>query len=162
MFGFGTLKLTANQSAFNGEFMAPPLEQHRRETFLWIVLPMVGSLVLVVAGVAAAMLLRQPAQVSILADWMGMFVLLCPLVLCLLPLAVVFITAAVWMNQVHRKTKRLMVKAELMSLSLAERTHKVTETVSKQSIGFNARIAFLDPLWRMFDRKEDSNGKPNP
>ncbi len=144
--------------------MAPPQRQgqHQRETLLWIVLPMVGGGLLVVTGAAAAMLLRLPEQVSIVADWMTMFVLLCPVVLCLFPLSVGTITAALYMNQVHRKTDRLMGKAEAMSQSLSERVINSTRNLSKKSIGFNARIAFFDPLWRVFDRKEDTNGKHNP
>ena len=123
---------------------------------------MAGALLLVAGLAGAAMLLRQPAQVSIVADWMTMFMVLCPVALCLFPLAVGLITSALYMNQVHRKSERLMGKAEAMSQSLSERAINVSENISKKSISLNARMAFFDPLWRVFDRKEDTNGKHNP
>ena len=141
----------------------PSQAQHRRETLLWIVLPMAGGALLVIAGAVAAMLLRQPAQVSVLADWLSIIFLLCPVLLCLFPLSVLFLTGAIYMNQVHRKTAQLMGRAEAMSHSLADKTINVTENISKKSIGLNAKFAFLDPLWRVFDGKEDTtNGKNNP
>jgi hypothetical protein len=88
--------------------------------------------------------------------------MLCPVALCLLPLPIGLITAAIYMNQVHRRLERLMGKAEAMSQSLSERAISVSENISKKSISFNARMAFFDPLWRVFDRKEDTNGKHNP
>lgn len=135
--------------------------QHRRETLLWIVLPMMGGGLLVAGGAAAAMLLPRRAQVSLLADWLLTILILCPVALCLLPVCVALITTALWMNRAHGKTAQLMSKIEARSHSFAEKALDVTETASKKSISLSAKLAYLDPLWRVFERKEDKNDKPN-
>jgi len=137
---------------------------HRRETLLSIILPVGGAGVVLLAVLAVTLLFLLPTrpQVSVLADWLLMVFMLCPLALCLLPVCIGLMTAVFAMNQLHGKTARMMGKAEALSQSLAEKTMDATETVSKKSISLNATLAHLDPLWRIFDGKEDNDGKLNP
>jgi|FLYN01.1.fsa_nt_gi lysylphosphatidylglycerol synthetase-like protein (DUF2156 family) len=140
----------------------PAQAQHRRETLLWIILPVAGAglVILAVLGVTLLVLLPRRAQVSILADWLLTVLVLCPVLLCLFPVCVLLVTAVFGMNRLHGKTERLMGKAGAMSETLVERTLDATETISKKSIDFNVKLAHLEPLWRMFD--EDEDGKHNP
>jgi hypothetical protein len=66
------------------------------------------------------------------------------------------------MSRLHGKTAQLMGRAESLSASVAERTIGAAEIVNKKSISLSARLAFFDPLWRVFDRKEDTDDTDNP
>jgi len=136
--------------------------QHRRETFLWIILPFAGGGLLIAAGVVVAMLLPRRLQVSLLADFLLTILVLCPVVLCLLPLCILLVTAVFGMNRVHNNTAKLMGRAENYSETVSNRAIQTMDTVSRKSIGFNARFAYLDKLWGLFDRKEDEDGRHNP
>ncbi len=138
--------------------------QHRRETLRWIILPVAGSGLLLLAGLGVTLfgILPRRPQVSVLADWLLTILVLCPAVLCLLPVCVLLMTMVFGLNRLHGRTERLMGKAEAMSASVAAKTIGAAETVSKKSIGLSARLAFFDPLWRIFDGKEDKDGADNP
>jgi hypothetical protein len=142
----------------------PSQTLHRRETLIYILLPVAGGGLLLLGALAVTLfgvLPRRP-QVSVLADWLLTVLVLCPAVLCLLPVCILLMTLVFSLNRLHGTTEGLMGKAEDMSASLAERTVAATETVSKKSIGLTAKLALFDPLWRVFDRKEDNDGKSNP
>jgi hypothetical protein len=142
----------------------PSQALHRRETLIYVLLPVAGGGLVLLAALAVTLfgvLPRRP-QVSILADWLLTVLVLCPAVLCLLPVCILLMTMVFGLNRLHGKTEGLMGKAEDMSASLANKAINASETVSRKSIGLTAKLAFFDPLWRVFDRKEDNDGKPNP
>lgn len=141
----------------------PSQALHRRETLIYILLPVAGGGLLLLGALAVTLfgvLPRRP-QVSVLADWLLTVLVLCPAVLCLLPVCILLMTLVLSLNRLHGNTERLMGKAEDMSASLAEKTMGASETVARKSIDLTAKLAFFDPLWRIFDRKEDNDGKPN-
>lgn len=140
----------------------PALTRHRRETLVWILLPVGGGGLLVAGAGVAAMLLRKASQVALLADWLFTILVLCPVVLCLLPLCVGLITLVFGMNHAHDQAAHLLGKGEAASETVKDKTLEVTESVSRKSIDFNARLASLDKVWGVFDRKEGNDGEPNP
>lgn len=132
---------------------------HRRETLLWIILPVALGALLIAAGTTTAMLLPRRIQVSVLADVLFTSLVLCPIVLCLLPLCVALVTAVFWMNRVHRSAARTLGRVEDMSRSLSDKAIQGMDTVSRASIAVNSKFAYLNRLWGVFDRKGDGNGK---
>jgi hypothetical protein len=137
---------------------------HRRETLLSIILPVGGAGLALLTVLAVTLLLLLPTrpQVSVLADWLLMIFMLCPVALCLLPVCIGLMTAVFAMNHLHAKTARMMGRAETLSETLVEKTLDATESISEKSISFNATMAHFDPLWHAFDDKEDKDGKLNP
>ena len=76
-------------------------DTHRRETIRYILLPMVGLSVLVLAGAVISLLLPGRLQVSLIADWLLTILFLCPLALCLFPVCILMVAAIVGMNKAH-------------------------------------------------------------
>ena len=131
-----------------------PQSRHRRETLTWIVLPMAGGVLLILAGVAAALLMRQRLQVSVLADWLLTIMLLCPAMLCLLPLCIILLVMSVGMNRVHGAATRFLVRIEKFTPTITNRIIQTMNSVSSTSISWRSRFAYFENLLDVFDRPE--------
>lgn len=133
-------------------------QAHRRQTLLRFVLPAVGValglIVLVVLLIVpgSPLQLRQPAQIGIIADWMLIWFVLCPVVICLFPIYVLFVVLFFGVTWVHNGTARGLRRVQLASQSLAEKTAVAADRLSRVSIGVNARLAFVDKLHTVFMR----------
>jgi hypothetical protein len=132
----------------------PGVEAHRRETWLHILLPFLGGILLVAVLLIMALLLPQRAQVSLVADWMLTIFVLCPLALCLLPIYLLMMVAAFGMNKVHDKAASPLKRLEILSRTLAEKTISASESLSRASISLGTRFAFLDHIWEKSPSEE--------
>jgi hypothetical protein len=142
-----------------------PQSDHRRDTFNWIVLPMAGGVLLIAAGVGAALLMPQRLQVSVLSDWLLTITLLCPVMLCLLPLCILLVVMAAGMNKVHGAASRFLVRIEKLTPTFTNRIIQTMNIASSKSISWRSRLAYFENLLDVFERPpspEDTNGKPNP
>lgn len=141
------------------------VKRHRRQTLLWLALPMlgvsVGLIVLVMALVVpgSPIQLRQAAQVGIIADWMLIWFVLCPVVLCLFPIFVVLMAAFWGTSWVHHGTSRGLRRVQVGSRSIAEKAAAAAEKINRGSIGLNARFAFLDQLLNLLMRDPAQGGE---
>lgn len=140
----------------------PPAEaaqaerQHRRETRRQIWLPLgigVGVLALV-AGVMMSPLFppANRAGISLVADWTLSVLVLCPIVLCLFPLAAGLLIAAFGMNIVHDAAARPLRRGVRLSETLSVRAQQSADRVSRATIGLSARLAYGERLLSVFDR----------
>ncbi len=125
---------------------------HRRETRLYIILPLVIGIVLVLAGGVIVMLLPQRLQVSIIADLMLVVLMLCPSVLCLFLVVVALVAAAAGMNKVHVGASKTLGRAEGLTARVLDNTNRATETINQKTINFSVKLAFLEKLLGVFDR----------
>ncbi len=130
-------------------------QQHRRETILYLIVPMIVAGVLVLAGGVIAFLLPRRLQVSLISDWMLSVFVLCPAVLCLFGICMVLIVAVAAMNRLHELTTKPLDRLEDMSQTVAEKTAKVSEAVNQQTINVSSRFAFIDRFLSVFDIPED-------
>jgi predicted membrane protein len=127
-------------------------QQHRRETRLQILLPLILGLSLIIAATVIVILFRQAAQVSLVADTMLIVFMLCPLMICLLPITIGLIIAAVAMNKVHDQTRKPLRRLQLASREMADRTHKTTDTINQKTINASARMGGVYRLLDVFNR----------
>lgn len=124
---------------------------HRRETLRYIVLPMVGVGLLVVAGAVISLLLPQRLQVSIIADWLLTILFLCPLALCLFPLCIVMVAAIFGMNKAHDALVSPLRRVGSLTETLKDRVSKTADTVNQKTVDASAKWAFVDRLLSVFD-----------
>lgn len=127
-------------------------QTHRRETRLYIILPLVAGIVVVLAGGVIALLLPQRFQVSIIADLMLAVLILCPSVLCLFLIVVGLAAAVVGMNKVHTGAGKTLGRAEGLTARVLDGTNRATESINQKTINLSVKLAFLEKLLGAFDR----------
>ncbi len=132
--------------------------QHRRETWLYIALPMLVGALVWIGLLSLALLLPLRAQVSLVADFMSIILCLCPAAICIFPIYVLMMVIAFGMNKVHDGTERPLKRIESMSHTLADKTNQTADSINRKSIAVASKFALLDKVWDLFDQTE-SNGQ---
>lgn len=132
-------------------------EQHRFESWLYIFLPMLGGGLLLVILLALALLLPMRAQVSLVADFMLIIFVLCPLVICTFPLFLLMVVLVYGMHVLHRRAENPLDHLEAFSRTMTGRVSDITNKVNAQVIDLASRFAFFDVIWSTFDRPEGQN-----
>lgn len=137
--------------------------QHRRETRRWLLLPMILLALFILAGVVLVVLLARGAQggaqVSIVADLLLSVLMLCPLVLCMLPVTILLIGAVFGMNRVHSAAASPLRRLEDLSETLTQRTRSASATINQKTLDTSARLGFVYRLLGTFgeaSNEEDS------
>lgn len=144
--------------------MTPPDRQsydreHRRETLLYLIVPLMVAVVTVLAAVVVVLLLQRQMQVSIIADWMLTVFVLCPAVVCGFVMCVLLITMVVLMNRAQEAILRPVRWADEKSQNVAARADQVADTIRQKIISFASNFAFLDRILSIFDEPTDEEEK---
>jgi hypothetical protein len=126
-------------------------QRHRRETILYLIVPMIGAGVIVLAGGVMTMLLPRRQQVTTLSDWVLTIVVLCPSVVCLFAICLILIVAVASMNKLHSMAAKPLTRLEDVSETMVERTSQATDSINEKTVDFGARFAFLDRILSAFD-----------
>jgi cell division septal protein FtsQ len=124
---------------------------HRRETWLYIFLPMVIFVVLLVVVVLGVISLPQSSQKSLIADWLFTVMFLCPMVLCLFPVVILLVAGVVGLNKAHSMSLRPLRRLQDLSLKLKDRTASTTDTINRRTVDVSVRLAYLERLLSLFD-----------
>src|SRR6266542_3834547 len=75
-------------TSLNGERMTSSatkqkyMRQHRRETLLYLIVPLLVTVFIVLLGIGIVLALPRQLQVGILADWMVTVMVFCPSLIC--------------------------------------------------------------------------------
>lgn len=127
----------------------------RREQRLTIWLPFgLGVLALVVLVIIAALV----PNVSVTSNVLLTILLLCPAALCLLPIYFVLVFAVVGMNSLYNGAAKPLRRLEQLTARVASRTVQVSDSLARQSINLNARLAPLATrLEHAFDERKDDH-----
>jgi hypothetical protein len=132
---------------------------HRRQTRTQIVLPMLGGVLLILAGVVIAALMPQRLQVGIMADFLFTVLLLCPLVICFFPLYILLAVAVFKFNDLHNALERLLGRAERVSENVNDRVRAGGDRLSRRVINTSVKIApFEKVVFGAFDRRTHDKG----
>ncbi len=137
--------------------------QHRRQVFRGIQVPLfllAAGLVLAVVLVAWITQLR-PDQMGAVADFMLIFCVLLPTVICLLPAYILFMVAAFGIGSVHNSSARQLNRLNNLTYNITERTIDVTEAVDKRVADWRVRTAGAETLMNeaFDDNTDDETGK---
>ena len=130
--------------------------QHRRDSLRQIVVPILLVFLLLIAIVAGVLLLPRRAQVSLVSDFVLTILVLCPMVLCFLPVTILSVVAVFGLNRVHEVMKRPLYRLEDYSNVMAERTESVTSQVNRQTIQISARFGAVYKLLSIFEPPEET------
>ena len=132
------------------------LRQHRRETFLYLIVPLLVTVFIVLLGVAIVLLLQRQLQVSLLADWMLMVMVFCPALICTTALCIGLFVAIALMGRASRAARQPLAKVNELAQSAADRTTKAAESVNNMTVNAASRFAFLDSLLNIFELPTDN------
>ena len=129
--------------------------RHRRDVWLFIILPLTGGVLLIGIIMLFVLVLPRTMQVSLVADLTMTALMLCPLVICLLPISLGLATAAVMSGRLHQGSTGPLRRVETLSIKMSNRAVGLGERLSKLSIRFNAAFApLLDWIERAFTARE--------
>jgi membrane protein implicated in regulation of membrane protease activity len=133
------------------------VRQHRRDTRRYIILPTVVVFLLLAGGLGAVLVRLRWAQVSIVSDFALTIMVLCPMVLCFLPVTIISVVAVFGMNRAHDAMKRPFYRLEDYSKAMVERTETVTGQVNRQTINISARFGAVYKLLSILEPPEESS-----
>lgn len=118
---------------------------------LTILLFLIGMMLIIETSPIALL----PDQVSILGDIFMIVLILCPLMICGLPLYIALGAGVFGLIRLDAGTAYRLRKLQQTSKKAQLGAENITQSVAKRSIQFNSRTEFLRPLFRIFDRPED-------
>lgn len=110
----------------------------RRTQLLQIWLPFIIGGVVVLVLVTLAVL---ATRISVVANCLLIVTLLCPALLCLLPLYFVMVFAVSGLDRAHRSAAKPLRSLERVSVRLLDWTIRQSDRVARQSINLNVRLA---------------------
>lgn len=132
-----------------------PTRLHRRDTLRYIVLPMAGVLLLIIVCVAGVLLMPRRVQVGTVSNVMLMVLMLCPAVICLLPVTIGAVVGVFGMNRVHDAVANPLKQLENRSTTLAEKVESTTERINRKTIDVSVRFGVVHKLLGTFEKPED-------
>lgn len=132
---------------------------HRRETRRLILLPFALGLLLVLGCVVVVLLLRRGSQISVISDLLILVFMLCPALLCMLPVTILMIMAVFGMNRVHDQAARPLRRIHEYSMMVANRVDETSLQVSQKTINISARFGMFYHLFSIFNRLSSSRSK---
>lgn len=132
------------------------IRQHRRETFLYVIVPLLVTIFLVLLGIVVTLLLQRQLQVSLLADWMATALVFCPTLICTTVFCILLFAGIFLMNRANRAAVRPLEKVNAITESVAERTAKAADSVNSATVNAASRFAFLDGLLNIFELPENN------
>ena len=127
----------------------------RRTQRLQIWLPFVlGFLIILVLVIFAAFATR----VSLVANCLLIVTILCPALLCLLPLYFVMVFAVFGMNSAYRSAAKPLRSLERLTVRMLNWTIYQSDRMARQSINLNVRLAPLSNwMEHAFDERKDDD-----
>lgn len=136
--------------------------RHRRDTWLWVTLPMVMLILFIAAAVAVVVFVPRDlreAQTSIIADVMFSVFMLCPAVVCMLPLTILALGAVIGFSQLHTVLARPLRIVQDYSTTITSKTRSAADVVNRKTIATSSRFGFIDKHLRTFESsQEDIDG----
>ena len=139
-------------------------QTRKRETRLQILLPFLLGLVILLAMVAVAAIFLMPEQVSVVTDLMWSLLVLCPTVICLLPIQFGLVAALVWMHRLTNQAIDPLESLEQSTQSLRQRSDDIAGRINARVVRASAAIEPIMALMRFLeaarwrpDNNEDVN-----
>jgi hypothetical protein len=95
---------------------------------------------------------RSPAEVSIVGDIMMICFVICPILLCLLPLYIILAVGIFYINKLNNYTGSKLGAVTRATQRFKDTTKRVTEDLGRRTIGWRSRFAIMEDII-----KEDEN-----
>ncbi len=136
------------------------MKAHRRNVWLQIYLPVILGFVGLIAILVIVALLPNPLQRDIIANSLLCIFILIPFLLCLFPIYLLMVVAAVATGHGHKLLTVPLQKLEKLSISFANRTQQASEVAVKQSANVNAKFAGLERVVSHWVKKIEPKHPP--
>lgn len=127
------------------------IRQHRRETFIYLIVPLLLTVFIVLLGVVIVLLLQRQLQVSLLADWMVTVMMFCPALICSTIVCIMLCAAIFLMGRANQSLVRPLEQMNEATQSVADRAANVTHSINQTTIKAASQFAFFDRLLGIFD-----------
>ena len=131
------------------------LREFRRETLLYMIVPLLVTVFIVLLGVMGVLLLQRQLQVSLLADWIVTVMVFCPSLICSTVICIGLIVAIFLMSRATRAALKPLQKMNELTQSVADRATKAADSVNTATVNAASRFAFLDSLLNIFELSAD-------
>ncbi len=102
------------------------IRQHRRETFVYMIVPLMVTVFIVLLGIVIVLLLQRQLQVSLLADWMMTVMMFCPAMICTTVLSIGLFAAIALMSRANQAVVKPLEKLNELTQSAADRATQAT------------------------------------
>lgn len=137
---------------------------HRRETLWQIILPVAGGTVLFALLFAAVFLIPQllpyPEQVSMVADVLVILFMLTPVLICLVPVYLLFMIMAFGMGAFNQGTANQLRRLHRLSQTITDQTITATNQVNQQAANLRVKLAGVEDRMEQTFRVDESE-KPD-
>lgn len=147
----------------------PPARPARskRPVRIWRIYAPVLLAALVIVAIGVALLVAaspfeatQTQQISIIGNIMLMCFVLLPMLLCGAVVFLLIAAAVVGINMLHDSAEGGVQRVGELTTQAAERAASAAESVSQRSIDLNARFAYFERLFSVFDNPQQAEGNP--
>jgi hypothetical protein len=147
-------------AATSDGIQAEALANYRRDNTRLILLPFgVGAAVLIVA-LLVTLFGTNAGEKSVVSDFLMTILLLCPAVLCTLPLAILLVVAAFAMNRVEGKAISLFDKVVPAVEGFNRRIDRAMDRLGRNAVDFGVKAAPVEKLvLSAFDRTNSDTGQ---
>lgn len=123
-----------------------PEQRHRRGTYLGIVLPMVGVLLLMALMIGLTIALLNPVQFSIVADLLAILFILVPyVIMCLIP-TIILMAGALGLWAMHGNIARPLRRGRVALVDIMAKGTGYIPQAGKPFIAIQTRLTYWEHL----------------
>jgi membrane protein implicated in regulation of membrane protease activity len=129
----------------------------RQQTRRYILLPFGFLLLILVVIVGIVFSLRTPTQVAIVSDFLLTVFVLCPLVICMFPFAVLMLMLVALMNRLHDGTKSPLRRVEQWTYKVEKQMEGWVSIVDSRVLNWAVKFAPFRRILTIFDAPSSYN-----
>jgi hypothetical protein len=130
--------------------------RHRRDTWLSIILPMILLALLIAAAVAIVIFVPRDlheSQTSVVSDVMLAVLILCPAVVCMLPVTILALVSVAGLNRAHGAMAKPLRALEAHATTLTVKAHAAADSINRGTIDASSRFGFIYKYLGIFEQK---------
>lgn len=135
-------------------------QTHRREVRLQIILPFALAVLLIIVIFVGLALMNGPdarTQIGAVADFTASIMLLCPAILCLVPVYLLLVAGMFGANKLHSGTQKPLDRLQSLVESLADRIVDYSAKANGYVTRWSVKLAPVMQWMRIFDGEPGTN-----
>lgn len=138
--------------------------RHARQTRRQIVLPVLAGVLLIALLVAVVLVLPQRLQVSTVSDFLVIVFMLCPAAICMLPLTILMLIAALGVGRLHDRAAPPLRGLQTRTAAITGQVESAADAVNRQAVTYGARLGAVLRVLDVFEYPQPAattDGKDN-
>jgi hypothetical protein len=133
-----------------------PAARHKRQTRRQILLPVLGGVVLIILLVGVVLWLPQRLQVGIVSDFMLSVFMLCPAVICMLPLTILMLSAAFGAGRLHDRAVSPLRGLRVRVDNVTGQIETAAGKINQRTVTYGARLGAVMRVLDVFEYSKPS------